>query len=68
MFFNKQLSGFIIFLTIFFFLSPVPFNGQDNEKQNKSGTDDQTLYRLQNKFREIPLLVTNYLTKFDDVI
>ena len=69
MFFNKQLSGFIIFLTIFFFfLSPVPFNGQDNEKQNKSGTDDQTLFRLQNKFREIPLLVTNYLTKFDDVI
>ena len=66
MFFNKQLSGFIIFLTIC--LSPVPFNGQDYEKQNKSGTDDQTLFRLHNKFREIPLLVTNYLAKFDDVI
>ena len=66
MFFNKQLSGFIIFLTIFFESSP--FNGQDYEKQNKSGTDDQTLFRLQNKFREIPLLVMYYLTKFDDVI
>ena len=32
------------------------------------GTSDQSLFRLQNKFRKIPLLLIYYLTKFDDVI
>ena len=51
-----------------FLLNPVPFNGQSYQKQKGPGTSDQSLFRLQNKFRKIPLLVMYYLTKFDDVI
>ena len=54
--------------TIFFLLNPVPFNGQSYQKQNGPGTSDQSLFRLRSKFRKFPLLVTYYLTKFDDVI
>ena len=32
------------------------------------GTSDHSFFRLQNKFRKIPLLVIYYLIKFDDVI
>ena len=49
-------------------MNPVSFNGQSYQKQNGSGTSDQSLFRLQNKFRKIPLLVIYYLTTFDDVI
>ena len=53
----------------FFFLSDVDvFNGQSYQKQKEPGTSDQSLFRLRNKFRKIPLLVIYYLTKFDDVI
>ena len=55
-------------LTLFFLSNPVPFNGQNYQKQKGPGTSDQSLFRLQNKFRKIPLLVMCYLTKFDDVI
>ena len=56
-------------LPLFFLSSPVPFNYQDYEKQKEPGTSDQLpLFRLQIKFRKIPLQVTYYLTKFDDVI
>ena len=54
--------------TLFFLPNPVPFNGQSYQKQKGPGTSDQSLFRLQNKFRKIPLLVMYYLTKFDDVI
>ena len=54
---------------LYFFLSnPVPFKGQDYEKQKRPGTSNQLLVRLQNKFRKTPLLVMYYLTEFDDVI
>ena len=53
-------------LTLFFLSNPVLTNGQNYQKQN--GTSDQSFFRLQNKFRKIPLLVLYYLTKFDDVI
>ena len=43
-------------------------NRQNNQKQKGPGTSDQSLFRLQNKFRKVPLLVMYYLTKFDDVI
>ena len=46
----------------------VPFNGKNCKKQKKPRTSDQSFFRLQNKFRKIPLLVVYYLTKFDDVI
>ena len=52
----------------YFFLSPIPFNGQDYEKERGPRTGDQSLFRLQNKFRKIPLLVMYYLIKFDHVI
>ena len=55
-------------LTIFFLSNPVPFNGQSYQKQKGPGTSDQSLFRLQNKFRKIPLLVIYYLTKFDNII
>ena len=38
------------------------------EKQKGSGTSDQSLLRLWNKFKNIALFVLYYLTKFDDVM
>ena len=55
-------------LTLFFLSNPVPFNGQNYQKQKGPGTSDQSLFRLQTKFRKIPLLIMYYLTKLDDVI
>ena len=55
-------------LNIFFLLNPVPFIGQSYQKQKGPGTSNQSLFRLQNKFRKIPLLVIYYLNKFDDII
>ena len=55
-------------LILFFLSNPVPFNGQNYRKQKVPQTSDQLLFRLQNKFIKIPLLVMYYLTMFDDVI
>ena len=55
-------------LTLFFLSNRVLCNVQDYEKQKESETSGQSLFRLQNKFRKIPLLGLYYLTKFDDVI
>ena len=33
-------------LTLFFLPNPVPFNGQDYEKERGSGTGDQLVFRL----------------------
>ena len=55
-------------VTLFFLSNPVLFNRQNYQKQKGPGTSDQSLFRLQNKVRKIPLLVTYYLTKFDDVM
>ena len=52
----------------FFFSNPVPFNRQSYQKQKGSGNSDQSLFRLQNKFKNIPLFVIYYLTKFDGVM
>ena len=54
--------------TLFFLPNPVPFNGQSHQKQKGPGTSSQSLFRLRNKFRKVPLLVISYLTKFDDAI
>ena len=48
--------------------NPVPLNRKNYQKQKGPGTSDQPLFRLQNKFRKIPLLLTYYLTKFDNAI
>ena len=55
-------------LTLFLLSNPVSFTVQSSQKQKEPGTSDQSLFRLQNKFRKIPLLVIYYLTKFDDII
>ena len=49
-------------------MNPVPLDGQNYQKQKGPGTSNQSLFRLQNKFRKIPVLVMYYLTKFDDII
>ena len=54
-------------LALFFLSNPVSFNGHSYQKQKGSGTSDQSLFRLQNKFRKNPLFVIYYLAKFDDV-
>ena len=43
--------------TLFFLPSQVPFNVQSYQIQKGPGTSDQLLFRLQIKFRKIPLLV-----------
>ena len=67
-YFEKGLPKSFKKLTLLFLSNPVPFNGQNYQKQKEPGTSNQLLFRLQNKFRKIPLLVMYYLTKFHDVI
>ena len=55
-------------LTLFFLSNPVPFNERNYQKEKGSGTSDQSLFRLQNKFKNINLLFIYYLTKFDDIM
>ena len=67
-YFDRGLSKSLKKVTSFVLSNAVPFNRQNYQKQNGRGTSDQWLFRLQNKFREITLLVMYYLTKFVDVI
>ena len=67
-YFERGLSKSLKKVTSFVLLNPFPFNKQNYQKQKGPGTSDQSLFRLRNKFRKIPLLVMYYLTKFDDVI
>ena len=62
-YFERELSK-----TLNCFYNPVPFNWKRYQKQKGPETSDQLLFRLQNNFRKVPLLVMYYLTKFDDVI
>ena len=55
-------------LTLLFLSNPVPFNEQSYKKQRGPGTSDQSLFRLQNKFRKIVLLAIYYVDKFEDII
>ena len=66
--FERWLSKSLEKSTLFFLSNPVSFNGQNYLKQKQLGTSDQSLFRLRNKFRKIPLFVIYYLTKFDDVM
>ena len=54
-------------LTLYFLSNAIPFNGYDYKQQKEPGTSDQSLSGYKNKFRKIPLLVLNYLNKFDGV-
>ena len=66
--FGRGLSKTVTKLTLFFPFNQVSFKGQNYEKHKGPGTSDQSLFRLQNKFIKIPVLVMYYLTKFDNVI
>ena len=55
-------------LTLFFLSNLVPFNRQSYQKQKGSGTSDQSLFKLQNKFKSIPLFAIYYLTKCEYVM
>ena len=65
--FENKISWKRIIKNIFL-PNPVLFNVKSYQKQKGPGGSDQSLLRLQNMFRNIPLLVIYYLTKFDDVI
>ena len=66
-YFERGLSKSLEIIS-FFLSNPVPLNRQNYQKQKRPGTSDQSLFRLRNKFRIIPLLVMYYVTKFDDII
>ena len=55
-------------LTQFFLLYPVPFYGQNYEKQKGPGTSYQSFFRLKNMFRKIPFLLIYHLGSFDDLM
>ena len=55
-------------LTLVFLSNPVPFNGQNYQKQKRSGNSDQSLLMLQSKCKNMLLFIRYYLTKFDDEI
>ena len=65
-YFQRGLSR--TFKNLFFLLNPVAFNGQSYQKQKGPGISEKSLFRLQNKFGKISLLVTYYMTKFNSVI
>ena len=67
-YFERGLSKSLKKVNFVFLSNSVPFNGQSYLKQKGPGTSDQSLFRLQNKFRKIPLLVMYYLSKFDDIL
>ena len=66
--FKSKIFWKRIIKKLFFLSNLVPFNRQNCRKQKGPGSSDQSLFRLQNKFRRIPLLVMCYLIKFDDII
>ena len=65
-YFERGLSKSLKKGNFIFSFEPSPF--QNYQKQKGPGTSDQSLFRLRNKFRKIPLLVMYYLTMFDDVM
>ena len=52
-YFERRLSKSLKMLTLFSPSNSILFNEQNHEKQKKPETSDQSLIRLQNKFRKI---------------
>ena len=63
-YFERGLSKSLKKITSFVLSNPVPSNRQNYQKQKGPGTSDQWLFRLQNKFSKISLLVMHYLFLF----
>ena len=67
-YFERGLSKSLKKGNFIFSFEPSPERARQNSRKQKGPvTSDQSLFRLRNKFRNIPLLVMYYLTKFDDV-
>ena len=62
-YFERGISKSLKKVNFIFLSNLVPF-----KEQKRPGTSDQLLCMLQNKSREMPLLVIYCLTKFDDII
>ena len=60
-YFGRVLSKCFKKVNLIFLLNPVVFSGQDFKKQKGPGTSDQLLFRLQNNFRNILLLLMYYI-------
>ena len=56
-YFQRGLSKSLKKVNLFFLSNSVSFNGQNYQKQKEFGTSDQSLFRLQNKFKNIRLFV-----------
>ena len=67
-YFERELPKSLKKVNLIFFSNLVPSNGQNYQKQKWSRTSDQSLFRLQNKLKNIPLFVIYYWNKFDDVM
>ena len=63
-YFDRGLSKSLKKANFIFFSNLVLFNGPNYQKQKGPETSDQSIFKLGNKFRKIPLLVMHYLTKF----
>ena len=57
-YFERGLAKSLKKVSLIFLANPAIFNGQSYQKQKGSGTSDQSLFRLRNKFGKIPLFVT----------
>ena len=66
-YFDRGLSKSLRKGNFIFSFEPSPFQ-QTKLLRKGPGTCDQSLLRLQNKFRKVLLLVMYYLTEFDDII
>ena len=56
-YFERGLSKSLKNISFIFLLNPVLFNEQSHQKRKGSGTNDQSLFRLRNKFKNVPLFV-----------
>ena len=59
-YFERGLSKTLEKLTLSFLSNSVPINEQRYQKHKEPGTREQSLFRLRNKFRKIPLLAIYY--------
>ena len=57
-YFERGLAKSLKKVSLIFLANPAIFNEQSYQKQKGSGTSDQSLFRLRNKFGKIPLFVT----------
>ena len=67
-YFERLLSKSLKKVNSIFSFKPGHLQWTKLSKTKGARISDHSLSRLQNKFRKIPLLVTYYLTNFDDII